>query len=511
MTGEGTRRGNMDRRDFLRRTLTAGAAAGLAGSPGWPGFALAAAAPAELVARRVDGDAVTLTGAMIRELGGALRGELLVPGDAGYDQHRRVWNGMIDKRPALIARCVSAVDVRHAVDFARQHLLLVSIKGGGHSISGKAACDGGLMIDLSAMRGVRVDPVARTARVEPGVLLGELDREALAFGLVTTAGTVSHTGAAGLTLGGGFGRTGRKFGLTCDNLRAADVITADGRFLRASAEENPDLHWGLRGGGGNFGVVTSFEYQLHPMNPQVLGGTVAFPLAQARDVLGQYAEFCAESPDELNTDWTLIAPSGRMPMVQLEACYVGEPGLGEAWIRRLGSFGKPVANRMRLMDYLKLQRRIDPTVPHGQQYYMKSGFLVDLPRAAVDTLVDAFRPSDTMTQVVTFQQLGGAIGRVPQTATAFSHRDAGFALLVMSGWTDPASSPAHVAAVREYWQRLEPFTTGFYVNSITADDEPKVRANYRDNYDRLVAVKTAYDPGNLFRLNANVKPAPRGA
>jgi hypothetical protein len=338
------------------------------------------------------------------------------------------------------------------------------------------------------------------------VLLGALDREALAFGLVTTAGTVSHTGAAGLTLGGGFGRTGRLFGLTCDNLAAADVVLADGRFTQASASNNADLLWGLRGGGGNFGVVSSFEYQLHPMDPVIYGGTVAYPLDQAVRILLDYAEFCAEAPDALNTDWALIAPAGRPPMLQLEACFAGPAEAGEVLVSKLARFGKPLVNRTGPMEYLRLQQRIDATVPHGGQYYMKSGFLRGIPVAAAETLVGNFRPSQHMTQVITLQQLGGAIGRVPQTATAFSHRDASHSLLVMAGWKEPGRNPEHIREIRDYWSGLEAFTTGFYVNSITADDEPKLRSNYRENYARLVQLKNRYDPGNLFRMNANVQP-----
>jgi FAD/FMN-containing dehydrogenase len=496
----------LQRRSFLRHTVTAGAAALLPAASLWPQFSPAKNRQTELPALHGNGQAFSLQAAEVRELASALSGPLLTAQDAAYGEVRRVWNGMIDRRPALIARCTNIADIQTAVQFASSHELLVAVRGGGHSISGKAVCDAGLMIDLSLMRGVAVDTASRTATAGPGILLGELDAATQAVGLVTTAGTVSHTGAAGLTLGGGFGRTCRKFGLTCDNLTRARLVTATGDLIQAGEEENPDLLWGLRGGGGNFGVVGSFDYQLHAMDPMILGGTVSFPFEQAAEVLRNYADFCTGAPDELNTDWTIVAPRGQRALVSVEACYIGDEARGEKLIAQLQSFGKPLVSRIRRMEYLKLQRRIDSSTPHGGRYYMKSGFMPDIDSGLMNSLLEQYRLTPGMTLVVTFQQLGGAVGRVPLDATAFSHRDAAYSLLVMAGWEEPAADASNIAEVRRYWRALEPHTQGFYVNSISPEDEPRVRANYRGNYARLAQLKSRYDPANLFRLNANVKP-----
>jgi FAD/FMN-containing dehydrogenase len=277
--------------------------------------------------------------------------------------------------------------------------------------------------------------------------------------------------------------------------------------VRASANDNPDLLWGLRGGGGNFGVVSAFDYRLHPMKPMVLGGTVSFPFEQADEVLRNYADFCASAPDELNTDWTVVAPRGQRAIVSVEACYIGAPKDGEALLARLHTLGRPLASRLGAIEYLKLQRRIDASTPHGGRYYMKSGFMPRIDKDLCAALLEPYRFTPGMTLVVTFQQLGGAVARVPDNGTAFSHRDASYSLLVMAGWRDAAADTSYVAAVRRYWQNLSPYSTGFYVNSITTGDEPKVRANYRGNYARLAELKGRYDPTNLFRLNANVTPS----
>lgn len=493
----------MQRREFLGSLAAAAAVAPFA-------EALAAAlppVPGPVPATRLDGSATALPASVIQDFRASLRGPVLLPGDDAYDRARRVWNGMIDRRPALIARCSGPADVARSVQFARANDLLVAVRSGGHSTSGQSVCDGGLMIDLADMRGVRVEPKARRARVNGGCLLGELDREAQFFGLATTAGTVSHTGAAGLTLGGGFGRLGRRFGLSCDNLASVDVVTADGRALRASDDENRDLFWALRGGGGNFGVATSFEYRLHEVNPMIYGGAIIHPWSAARDVFDFFVEFTATCPDELNLDCAVVAPPGGKPMVILEACYSGDHARGEKLLAPVRAFGKPLADQVKAMPYLALQSGSDEGNAPGRNYYVKSGFVETPDPRLFDAIVAGFTPAPDRATVLLLQQLGGAIGRVRPDATAFNHRKARFDLVVLGSWEDPATTPANTAWVKGYWDGLEGYTRGYYFNTTIGDSQEKVRANFGENYPRLAALKKRYDPGNLFRLNANVLPA----
>jgi FAD/FMN-containing dehydrogenase len=493
----------MQRREFLGTVLAAAAGAPFA-------RALAAATgavPGAIPATRLDGGTTTLSPAAVKDFRASLRGAVLLPGEDGYDRARRVWNGMIDRRPALIARCTGAADVARSVQFARANDLLVAVRSGGHSTSGQSVCDGGLMIDLADMRGVRVDPRARLARVPGGCLLGELDREAQFFGLATTAGTVSHTGAAGLTLGGGFGRLGRSFGLSCDNLASVDVVTASGEVLRASDDENQDLFWGLRGGGGNFGIATSFEYRLHPVDPIVLGGPIIYPWEQARAVLDFFVEFTASLPDELNLDCAIVAPPGGKPAVILEVCYSGDRARGEKLIAPVRAFGKPLADQVKAMPYLALQSGGDEANAAGRNYYVKSGFVETPDPRLFDAMVSGFTPAPGRATVMLLQQLGGAISRVRPDATAFNHRQARFDLVVLGSWEDPAQSPVHSAWIKDFWNGLEGYTRGYYFNTTIGDSQEKVRANFGANYPRLARLKKRYDPGNLFRLNANVLPS----
>ncbi len=492
----------MKRRTFCGSLLASAATAS------WPAHRLFAAAPVpgDLPARRLDGAETVLAKADVRDLAGSLRGALLLPGNDAYERARRVWNGMIDRRPALIVEAAGASDVIQAVNFAREHALLTAVRGGGHSTSGQSVCDGGIMLSLANMRGVRVDPRQRRARVEAGALLGDLDREAQFFGLVTTAGTVSHTGAAGLTLGGGFGRLGRRFGLTCDNVESMDIVTADGQYRIASSREHKDLYWALRGGGGNFGVVTSFEYRLHEFDPVIYGGSIVWPFEQAREVLRFFTEFAPEAPRALNTDLALVAPPGRPPLVSVEVCYSGRPGDAERAIAPLRAVGKPVLDQVRPMPYLKLQTGGDAGTAWGQLYYLKSGFVQRFDSDLIEAFVEGFRGDAQRTTIALMQQLGGAIAEVGTEATAFPHRQAVFDLLVLGAWTDAAESDRHIAELRATWRGLAPFTRGYYFNTQIGDSQDEVRANYGPNYDRLVAIKTKYDPGNLFRLNANIRP-----
>lgn len=436
-----------------------------------------------------------------------LRGQLLLPEQSGYDEARRIWNGSFDRRPALIARCAGAADVIRAVSFAKTHDLLVAVRGGGHSLSGQSVCDGGLMIDLSRMRGIRVDPATRRARAEPGVLLGELDRETQAFGLATPAGTVSHTGIAGLTLGGGFGRIARKHGLTCDNLVAADVVTADGRLVHASAEENPDLLWGLKGGGGNFGIVTSFEYQLHEVDPTMYGGTIVYPLAAAPNVLRFFSEFALEASDEMYADAALITLPGVGRVLALDTCHCGSLANAEREFAPLRSVAKPLQDMASPTTYVRLQTSMDEMFHQGIKAYERSGFLRRIEPALVEELLERLAAGNLPTTQVIIVHHGGAIARVKPDATPFWHRDAQHSLLIQGHWAEAAESAAIMGWARATWDAVESRTNGFYVNTIAEDDpQRRVRGTYGDNYARLVALKNKYDPTNLFRRNANVTP-----
>jgi FAD/FMN-containing dehydrogenase len=485
------------------------------------GLSLAAAAGTALPVGRLlaqaavvtDVRAVTRQGAVtsipvsdLQQLRQSLRGALLLPGDAGYDTARRVLNESIDRRPALIVQPTGTADVRTAVDFARQHDLLLAVKCGGHSYSGKSTCDGGLQLDLSRMRSVRVDPAARIAWVSGGSLLGELDHEAMSLGLVTTAGTVSHTGVGGLTLGAGFGRLARRYGLACDNVRSVDVVTADGRLLHASADENSDLYWGVRGGGGNFGVVTSFEFGLHPMARQVVGGALVFPIERARELLPAYAEISAAAPDELYLDAIMTAPRGRPGMFVFDLCYSGPPGQAESALAPLRKLGTPLADRIRTVDYVALQRSNDRTDPRNEGAYLKSGFIDEFPAKIAQTLLDGFEPHPDRGTTVFFQHAGGAIARVPTEATAFPHRRATHNMFATVSWPLTAEATPHVGYVKGFWNTLERYTDGYYTNEVADEGQKVIDENYQGNLPRLQQVKNRYDPKNLFRLNANVKP-----
>jgi hypothetical protein len=473
------------------------------------GRALAAIAPITSDAQAVTGNGakVTLGRSDLELLRDSLRGALLLPGQPGYDEARRVLNESIDKHPALVVQPSGAADVRTAVTFAKQHNLLLAVKCGGHSFAGKSTCDGGMQIDLSRFRSARVDPEARIAYVAGGSLLGELDHEAMSLGLVTTAGTVSHTGVGGLTLGAGFGRLARRFGLALDNLRGVDIVTADGRLLHASAEENPDLFWGVRGGGGNFGVVTTFEYALHPMSREVIGGSVVFPISRARELLEFYADFSLSAPDELYCDAVMHSPPGAKDGVFLfDVCYSGPPGDAERVLAPLRKLGTPLQGGIKSVDYVQLQRSGDRTDPRNEGEYLKSGFINDFPPALVSALLDGFRTDPGRGTIVFFQHSGGAIGRVAADATAFPHRSSRLNMFALVTWPLDQDSSPHVSYVKEYWSRLQPFTDGYYTNEVAFEPQKQVDENYQGNIGRLVQVKNKYDPTNLFRLNANVKP-----
>ena len=501
----------MKRRAFVRSSLTAAAAAAL------PSERLFASAlrpvgqqvPPDVTAVTGDGREVTLAGRAIADLAGRLRGPLLLRGDAGYDDARRVLNPSFDRYPALVARVTGAADVAIAVDFARENGgLLLAVKCGGHSASGKSTCDRGLQIDLSPFRSVRVDAAARTVRVTGGSLLGLVDHETMAHGLVTPMGTVSHTGIGGLVTGGGFGRLARRFGLSIDNLLSVDVVGADGRLRRASEDENPDLFWGVRGGGGNFGVVTSFEFRAHPMQREVLGGQIMFPYSLARDVLTLYGDYGPRAPDELQLDPAVVLPPGGADGVAgFAVAFSGRPQDAERALAPIRRLGTPVMDRIGPVDYVALQRSGDIADPRARASYLYSGFIPELPSELVTAIVEGLEPHPARTTAVFFQQAGGAISRVPADATAFPQRDAMANMMCSVDWPHGEASEEHVAWIRRQWRRLEPFTQGFYINDQDVDATASdVRDAFRRSHARLVEVKNRYDPQNLFRLNANIQP-----
>lgn len=445
----------------------------------------------------------------IQQFKANLRGELLRPGDPGYDDARRVWNGMIDKRPGLIARCTGAADVIQSVQFAREHELLVAVRGGGHNYAGKSVCDDGLMIDLSPMKGIRVDPRRRTARAQPGLKLGEFDRETQAFGLATTLGVNTDTGIAGLTLGGGCGWLGGKYGLACDNVISMDVVTATGKLLTASATENEGLFWGLRGAGANLGIVTSFEYQLHPVGP-VLGGMVLHSLSKAKEVLRFFDEFSHMAPDEVTTNGLLLTAPDGTPAVATVACYCGPLDKGEKALKPLRTFSPPLADLIAPQPYVVMQTLFDEAWPPGRLYYHKGHNIRALNDGAIETLMAYAQMMPTPVSSIYFQQVHGASSRVPANATAFPHRYHYYNSGVHPATDNPTDCDKMIRWARECWQALQPFAErALYVNLLedaVEEGEQRVREAYGPNYERLVALKNKYDPTNFFRLNANIKP-----
>jgi FAD/FMN-containing dehydrogenase len=454
----------------------------------------------------------------ISTLASSFSGALLTPGDAGYDEARQVWNGAIDRHPALIARCATVADVVAALRHARELGLRVAVRGGGHGVAGLAVCDDGLVIDLSPMRGIAVDPAARTARAQAGVLWGEMDAATQEHGLATVGGIVTHTGIAGLTLGGGIGWLMRRCGATVDNLLGAEVVTADGDVVQAGAEEHPELFWGLRGGGGNFGIVTSFEYRVHAVGPTVLAGPIFHALEDGPEVLRFYRDYIAEAPDELTTIVMLRhAPAlpfmpaelhGR-PVVMVTACYAGAVERGEHVLAPLRRFGRPLVDAVGPRPYVELQSLFNAGVPHGWHYYWKSWELPPLQDAAIDTLVEQAHGITSPRSYVIVFQLGGALARVGEHDTAFGQRDAAHDVNINAVWLpdDPARDE-HVRWARECYAALEPFATGrTYVNFLADEGQQRVRAAYgEERYARLVALKRAHDPDNVFRLNQNIDP-----
>ena len=459
-----------------------------------------------------------IDGATLDALHADFAGRLLRPGDEGYDEARRVWNGQVDRHPALIAQCSGGADVVAAVRFARERDLLVAVRGGGHAVAGHAVCDDGLVIDLSRMTGTRVDPLASTIRVQGGCLNAHLDRESQAHGLATTSGIVSHTGVAGLTLGGGIGHLMRKFGLSIDNLVSCDVVTADGDTVVASDEQNPDLFWALRGGGGNFGVVTSFQFRLHPVGPSVLAGMVAWPMDEGPGVLRLLRELASEAPDELGIIGNLrLAPAlpvfpeslhGK-PIVALLVCWAGAIDEGEAVLRQIRELGTPAVDVVAPRPYVAYQKMIDAALPHGRHYYWKSHKLPPLTDDLIDVVLEHASAITSPFSTVPLFTLGGAVAREPDDATAFANRGAAHDVNILAAWLPEEPEPdRHVQWVRNFFDALGPYSQGVYVNFTSDDtaDRFREKAYGPRKWARLVALKSKYDPTNFFRLNANIPP-----
>lgn len=464
----------------------------------------------------------TLDEGAVQSFAERLRGPLIHADHDDYDEARLVWNGLIDKRPALIARCFGTGDVVDAVDFAREHDLLVAVRGRGHNVAGNAVCDAGLVIDLSAMRGIHVDAQACTAYVQPGADWGDLDKETQLHSLVTPGGQVSMTGVAGLTLGGGMGYLRRKWGLSCDNLRSVEVVTADGRVVTASEAENEDLFWAVRGGGGNFGVVTSFEFQLHPLGPEIYAALTIYPFEEAGSVLRRWRDFALEAPDEVTLDayvWGMpplpgVPPESHWaPVVILAGLYAGPAEEGERALQPVGEMGTPIDDLSGRQPYVVMQSDLDALFADGQLYYWKSLFADRLSDEVIDEIVALAAEKPSPQCLFALRALGGAMGRVPEDATAYGNRDARFNISIDNTWQDPARTDEMIDWTRKAWADLREQTGGgVYVNfaGFGEESDALARAAYGANYDRLRQVKAAYDPDNLFRVNQNIKPATVG-
>ncbi|HEY3419633.1 MAG TPA: FAD-binding oxidoreductase [Methanomassiliicoccales archaeon] len=467
----------------------------------------------------VAADDEAIKGSIAKELRGSIRGEILLPDENGYDQARKVWNGMIDRQPAVIVRCRGASDVMKAVRFARQHELVVSVRGGGHNVTGNAVNDNGMMIDLSNMKSVRVDPVERTACVEPGATWREFDLEAQAFGLATTGGLVSSTGVAGFTLGGGIGWLVRKYGLSLDNLTSVDLVTAEGEIVSANMNENADLFWGLRGGGGNFGIVTSFEFQLHPVGPMVMGGMVLHRASDAEELLRFFRDFANSIPDDL-TSLIVFLTAPPLPfipselvgthMVAVAVCYAGPVDEGRQVLEPLKKFGRPVADLIEEMPYVFLQSFLDDTAPPGIRNYWKTAYLKALDDETIKTYLKFGERIPSPISSVHIHHLGGKIRDVEDGATAFSNRDAAFALNIVSGWQEAGDDDMNIRWSRDFFNEMQKFSTGAaYLNFLGEEGQERVMAAYgKEKYEKLAALKKKYDPTNFFHLNQNIKPAP---
>lgn len=460
----------------------------------------------------------TITNSALESLKATIRGRVLTAGDPGYDEARTLWNAMIDRHPALIVRCAGVSDIRHAVRFASDNGLPLAIRGGGHNIAGSAVCDDGLVADLSPMRSVRIDPTAHRAYVEPGVTLGDFDHEAQAFGLATPLGINSTTGVAGLTLGGGMGWLSRRYGLSADNLLSVDVITAQGELVHATDGEHADLFWALRGGGGNFGVATLFEFGLHPVGPDIFGGLIVLPIEQARTALARYRTAVDAMPDELSV-WVVMRPAPALPFLPADVhgkpiiafaiCFTGPIEQGPRLADEIRHFGTPCGEHVGVMPYAKWQQAFDPLLTAGARNYWKSHNLGTLPDGLLDTLIEFAGQVPSPQCEIFIGQIDGQVGRIAADATAYPSRDARFVLNVHARWISPDDDMRCIAWARDFFKATAPFAQGsVYVNFMTQDETGRIEAAYGRNIQRLTAVKSHYDPENLFHHNQNIRPTP---
>ena len=491
----------MIRREFLRSSVALAAAAAFAR----PRLSFAAGS-ADTPAVSRTGGAVVIRGPDLDAFRAQQRGPVLTRASEGYDAVRRVWNGAFDKHPALIARCTSAADVVGAVNFAAAQDLLVAVRGGGHSLPGYSVCEGGLMIDLAPMQGVRVDPATRTAWAEPGVLLGGLDREAQAYGLVIPAGTVSHTGVAGLTLGGGVGRLQRKFGLTIDSMIGAEVVTADGKVVQTSADENPELLWALQGGGGNFGVVTSFRFMAHEFGHSAVAGDIVFPIEQARSVLAGFAELCTRASDDLWMDPVLECDDAGHRRLAFGICHSGDDASAAKDVAAIRKFGKVIQDTVARKPWVVVQSEHDADSPHARGYYMSGGRVMQLLPALLDHAVESIKLPGAELGKISLTQHGGASARRSLESTAYAQRDATHNFVVRASWDDPKQAAARTAWQKQTWAKFAPYSAGLYANLNAGDPNVAARSAYGANLERLIEVKSKYDPKNLFHLNPNIRP-----
>jgi FAD/FMN-containing dehydrogenase len=437
-----------------------------------------------------------------------IKGSVLQPGDADYDNARKVWNGMIDRKPALIAQCTDADDISECVKFARKHNMIVSVRGGGHNVAGNAVCDGGLMIDLSKMKEIKVDVTNKTATAEPGVILREFDAATIQHGLATTGGTVSDTGLAGLTLGGGIGWLMGRFGTTCDNLLSAEMVLANGEKVIVDKDNNTDLYWAIRGGGGNFGIVSKFKYQLHTFGPNIIGGMILYPMDQAKSVLQFYREFARNAPDELMAYSGFIVTPDGLPVTMVFPAWLGDVKDAEKNLAPLRSFGTPIADMVAEMPYTALQSALDAAAPAGIRRYWKSGYFTELSDELLDIIIKNISTRPSPLSPFLFFHIRGAAARMNADATAFGHREDHWDSDIISQWLEPADDEKNISWTRNFWNEIRPFTKGVYVNHLSGDDEDaRVKDAYGGNYERLRTIKKKYDPDNFFRMNNNIKPA----
>ena len=495
----------MKRRDFLAGSTVAISAALF---PSWKGFSAETNIPLEIPAVTGNKEEITIIRSSIVDLKQSLKGRVLLSSDSEYHVARLVRNRIIDKKPALIVQCVDEADIQKAVNFARSHNILTAVKCGGHSVSGKGTCDQGLMIDLSPFRGTKLDKENKRLFIKGGSWLGEMDEATIPHGLGTTAGTVSHTGVGGLATGGGFGRLGRKYGLTLDNIVSIEIVTADGELRYADKNENPDLFWAVRGGGGNFGIVTTFEFKLHEMNKDVIGGRITFDFKDVKQLLKFHGEHSLEASWDMYQDPVVFAPPGGFGnTVYFDVCYSGPHKDADKAFAPLRKAGKVIHDEIDIIDYRDLQKSGDDDDPRGASQYLKGGYTINISDGLIDAIVDNLEAHPERGSMAFFQQAGGKINTIASDATAFPSRYAEHNLITGSFWTYGVDTAPHMAWSRRYWKTVSPYTDGFYINDEFSESQKEVNLNFLGNYERLVQIKDKYDPTNLFRLNANIRPS----